>query len=83
MVEDRQVNQPPIIGLIGGIGSGKSTVANILAGCGCVVRVPLRVPFFGAESIKKAKPRDIGTYMFFLGGCTVCFHGLEKTKARQ
>jgi len=37
VVEDRQVNQPPIIGLIGGIGSGKSTVANILAGCGCVV----------------------------------------------
>lgn len=30
-------NSPPIIGLVGGIGSGKSTVAGILAEQGCLV----------------------------------------------
>ena len=37
MVEDREVSSPPVIGLMGGIGSGKSTVAEILASLGCVV----------------------------------------------
>mgnify|MGYP003956321983 FL=1 len=31
------MNSPPIIGIIGGIGSGKSTIANIMGELGCIV----------------------------------------------
>ena len=37
LTESGQPCRLPIIGLVGGIGSGKSTVANILASLGCLV----------------------------------------------
>lgn len=37
MVEDRQLSTPPVIGLAGGIGAGKSTLAGILHSLGCFV----------------------------------------------
>ena len=37
MVTGGRMSKPPVIGIVGGIGSGKSMVAEVLASLGCVV----------------------------------------------